>query len=110
MDTDEQNSRITDSGDGRREELPSTEELSSAGIAPGVGQGGSPELPDEQGYSIHDQDPGELSEPRSPQQVAEELAGDGPEEVVAPGADAAERQAGTRSAAGGDDAVAGDTP
>ncbi|MBF4574346.1 hypothetical protein ITJ64_17685 [Herbiconiux sp. VKM Ac-1786] len=103
MDTDEQNTdeRNTD-------ELPSTEELSRAGIAPGVGQGGSPELPAERGYSIHDQDAGELTEPRSAQQIAEELAADGKEQVVAPGADAAGRQAGTRSPSGGDDAVAGD--
>ncbi|MCS5716388.1 FAD-dependent oxidoreductase [Herbiconiux sp. CPCC 205716] len=37
-------------------------------------------------------------------------AGDGSENVVAPDADELERRAGTRSPAGGDDAVAGDAP
>jgi hypothetical protein len=64
---------------------------------------------DEQSYSIHQQDLEPATEGRNVEEVAAELADDSdPQHVVAPGAGAHERGAGTRSPGGGDDAIAGD--
>jgi hypothetical protein len=72
---------------------------------------GDDEARDEkQEFSIHDRDPGPLEEPRSPAQVEAEILADPNLNLVRPGSDDHERGAGVRSAAGGDDAVADDTP